>query len=72
MVDVSEPIDLSFLLEPDVQFENRVRPTDEALERFKMIDANHRTVTADAIWKVFWSDEFQADRPSMRAPAFRS
>ncbi len=72
MTDANDLIDLSFLVEPDVQFENRVRPSPEARERFKMQDKNHRTVPADLIWKIFWSDEFQADRPSVRAPAFRN
>ncbi|HEY0312315.1 MAG TPA: hypothetical protein VGC56_07435 [Allosphingosinicella sp.] len=64
MSDRKAPVDFGFLLEADVQFENRVSPADEAKKRFVMSDQNHRNVSGEDVWRVFWSEEFQANRPS--------
>jgi hypothetical protein len=62
--DTKAPADFDFLLENDVQFENRVSPAAEAKERFGMSDSNHRNVAAKDVWRVFWSPEFQKNRSS--------
>lgn len=58
-------VDLDFLVEPSVQFENRVSPTSDAKERFEMKDPNHRHVTGQNVLDHFWSAAFQSDRPSL-------
>ncbi|MEQ1537886.1 MAG: hypothetical protein ABL928_03080 [Sphingorhabdus sp.] len=58
------PPNFDFLLEADVQLENRVRPTEEARGRFKMADDNHRHVSGKSVLDVFWSNDFRRNLPS--------
>ncbi len=64
MTTKKNPIDLGFLLKPDVQFENRIVPTEEAAERFRMADDNHRHVDRARLLEIFWSKMPEGDRPA--------